>query len=258
MQKLIVTLISMFSLTAFAAQLKKPVDLMLVIAVDTSGSVDEAEYKLQHEGVLQALEDPELAYIVEKCNGGGMALTYVEWSGHNARDEVTQKVDWHFVRNRHDLKRMAANLRANFGRELTGRDTDILNALRFSSDLMAKAPYEAARKIINLSSDGTQSVPDRRQGYVGLWDNDGMDRQLRVVRDEIVSKGEIIDTLVIRPPDESVSQIYNTSDSAWLKYYFEYNVRGGKGSILEGVQQYEEYAAALKSMLIRELNFCMF
>jgi hypothetical protein len=57
------------------------VDLELVLAVDVSGSIDEAEARLQREGYVNAILHPEVVAAVK----GGMlrrvAVTYVEWAG---------------------------------------------------------------------------------------------------------------------------------------------------------------------------------
>ncbi len=57
------------------------VDLELVLAVDVSGSIDEAEARLQREGYVNAILHPEVVAVVK----GGMlrrvAVTYVEWAG---------------------------------------------------------------------------------------------------------------------------------------------------------------------------------
>ncbi len=74
--------------TASLAFAHEEVDVAVVLATDVSGSVsdgpNESEYRLQKDGIALGLRDPELAQILEACNGSGLALTYMEWSGQGA------------------------------------------------------------------------------------------------------------------------------------------------------------------------------
>src|SRR4051794_33266571 len=59
----------------------RPVDLLLVLAVDVSSSIDPEEARLQREGYLAALTDPEILAHVRKGTHGAIGLAYIEWSG---------------------------------------------------------------------------------------------------------------------------------------------------------------------------------
>ncbi|HMQ94047.1 DUF1194 domain-containing protein, partial [Amaricoccus sp.] len=55
------------------------VDLELVLLADATGSIDDAEIRLQREGYAAALLDPEVLWAIR--NGGALgrvAVTYVE------------------------------------------------------------------------------------------------------------------------------------------------------------------------------------
>ena len=63
-----------------------PVDLELVIAVDVSRSMDEDEFRLQRSGYVEAIRDPSFIRGGDlRRVKGGIALTYVEWSGLPSR-----------------------------------------------------------------------------------------------------------------------------------------------------------------------------
>jgi hypothetical protein len=57
------------------AQTKTPVVIELVLALDSSASVDPGEFKLQNEGIAQAFRDPEVLQAVDNssfwCGDGG-------------------------------------------------------------------------------------------------------------------------------------------------------------------------------------------
>jgi Protein of unknown function (DUF1194) len=59
----------------------EPVDLLLVLAVDTSSSIDRDEARLQREGHCAALSDPSVIALVRGGPYGAIGLAYVEWSG---------------------------------------------------------------------------------------------------------------------------------------------------------------------------------
>lgn len=64
-----------------AAALAEDVDLELVLAVDSSGSTDFQEFKLQREGYARALTHPEILAAIKHGPYKAIAVTYVEWSG---------------------------------------------------------------------------------------------------------------------------------------------------------------------------------
>ena len=64
----------------FAALTPVPVDLALVLAVDTSGSVSEDRMALQTRGYADAFSTPGLLGAVREGRLGRIAATFVQWS----------------------------------------------------------------------------------------------------------------------------------------------------------------------------------
>ena len=58
--------------------LAEEVDLELVLAVDSSGSIDFDEFKLQREGYAHALTHPEIIKAIQRGPYRAVAVTYVE------------------------------------------------------------------------------------------------------------------------------------------------------------------------------------
>ncbi|MFN4764782.1 DUF1194 domain-containing protein, partial [Gillisia sp. Q332] len=78
---------------AAVAALPRPaaaVDLALVLLNDVSKSMDDGEYALVKDGYRAAFSDPEVIAAL-LGNTGGIAVTYVEFSG---RDEIQRVLDW--------------------------------------------------------------------------------------------------------------------------------------------------------------------
>src|SRR3989344_1897753 len=83
-----------FSTVAASAQRKEEVDLLLVLAADVSGSVDEEEFLLQRRGHTEAFLNPRVLKAVASGMLGRIAVTYIEWSGN---DQQTVIVDWTII-----------------------------------------------------------------------------------------------------------------------------------------------------------------
>src|SRR5690349_20082595 len=71
-----------------AARAATPVDLLLVLAVDVSRSVDEDEARLQREGYRTAMIDPQVLAAIKGGPAGAIAVAYVEWAGFTYQELV--------------------------------------------------------------------------------------------------------------------------------------------------------------------------
>src|ERR1700680_4636087 len=56
------------------------VDLELVIAVDVSASMDEAEQRVQRQGYVTALRNPDVLEAIRSGRHGRIAIAYLEWA----------------------------------------------------------------------------------------------------------------------------------------------------------------------------------
>ena len=66
---------------AAPAHTQTAADLQLVLAVDTSGSVDQRRFELQKQGYVAAFHNPR---VVEAIRGGAsraIAVTMMQWTG---------------------------------------------------------------------------------------------------------------------------------------------------------------------------------
>src|SRR5262245_46159390 len=67
------------------------VDLLLVLAVDISRSVDERKFRLQRDGYAAALVNPRVMAAIRSGLNGRIAIAFIEWSGVS---EQTIVADW--------------------------------------------------------------------------------------------------------------------------------------------------------------------
>ena len=122
----------------------------LMLTVDVSNSVDGAEYRLQVDGLAEALRDPD---IVDALVRGQSAVSVVQWSG---LDEQTFTIPWTRIRTALDVERLSARARAQ-ERAFILSGTAPAQALLYSLDNFAPV-LDCARRVIDVSGDGTPNV----------------------------------------------------------------------------------------------------
>ena len=198
------------------------VDLLLVIALDVSASVDAGEFDLQREGLARALASPRVAEAIAGGENGSIAVTVVQWSGFI---EKMVMVDWQRVSNASDLSRLADEVR-RMTRRYDGGATDIGGALGFCQRLFASAPHWGVRRIIDIADDGTNNV-----NYAP-----------NIERDRVVKAGTTINALAIA-----------ATSSKLAGYYRDY-VIGGTGAFVATATDYGAFERAMLRKLLREIE----
>ncbi len=198
------------------------VDLLLVIALDVSGSVDSGEFDLQREGLSRALESPQVAGAIAGGVNGSIAVTVVQWSGFI---EKMVKVDWVRVSNASDLSRLANEVR-QMTRQYDDGATDIGGAIGFCQRLFASVPYSGMRRVIDIAGDGTNNV-----NYSAEFE-----------RDRVVKAGTTINALAIAPTTSK------------LAGYYRNKVIGGAGAFVETAADYSAFERAMLRKLVREIG----
>src|SRR5277367_4063384 len=129
------------------------VDLLLVLAADVSRSVDAGKFQLQREGYAAAISDPRVLDAVRSGRSGKIGLIFVEWSGVGAQRVV---IDWTTIGDADSAKGFGDRL-LEAPRSFADR-TSISGAIEFAMGQLDKAPYEAARRTIDVSGDGTNNA----------------------------------------------------------------------------------------------------
>lgn len=125
-------------------------DTALVLSIDVSNSVDVAEYRLQIDGMADALLDPE---IVDAMVAGDVAIAVMQWSGAD-RQEVS--IPWRQIRTRFDAERLSAEARL-IPRAFVLSDTAPAEAIYYAVEMFDSAP-DCKRQIIDISGDGTPNA----------------------------------------------------------------------------------------------------
>ncbi len=124
--------------------------MALLLAIDISGSVDDAEYLLQVEGTAAALEDP---VIIDALVQGEVALSVMQWSSVGMQKMVQP---WRRIRNEGDAAAFARAAKAQ-ERAFGKADTAVGDAIAFAVDQFNAVP-DCPRRVIDISGDGVQNA----------------------------------------------------------------------------------------------------
>ena len=208
------------------------VDLLLVLAADVSRSVDHAKFQLQREGYAAAINDPRVMNAIMSGANRRIALCFVEWSGAGAQKVV---IEWTLI-DGPDVARKFSDALVEAPRAFADR-TSISGAIDFSMEILAFAPFEAPRRTIDISGDGTH--------------NSG--RELLAARDDALATGVTINGLVILSDRPLPWNPEHTNPPGGLAKYFQDNVIGGPGAFVTVAENFQSFGQALISKLVAEI-----
>lgn len=217
------------------AQDRPAVDVLLVLAADVSRSIDQEKFQLQREGYAAALADPRVLQAIGSNPERRIAVAFVEWAGASSQKLV---VDWTLIATAADAAAFAERVRAA-PRSFYDR-TGIGAAIDFAAAQFDHAPYAAARRIIDLSGDGTNnSGPDV-----------GASREAALAHGTTTING-----LVILSSDQGPSYLVeHTHPPGGLAAYYRQNVTGGVGSFVATANGFESFERSLIAKIVEELS----
>jgi ribosomal protein S18 acetylase RimI-like enzyme len=128
------------------------VDLALVLAVDTSGSVDGKEYALQMDGIAAAFRAPDVIQAALSGPRRRIAVQLMTWGDP---DEQKFSTGWHVIARPEDA--LAFSLLASTDLPRQGGGTGIGVAIGYGVALLRNSGLDAARQVIDVSGDGHES-----------------------------------------------------------------------------------------------------
>ncbi|MDR7142446.1 DUF1194 domain-containing protein [Rhizobium sp. BE258] len=201
------------------------VDVKLVLAVDTSRSMDFEEVRIQREGYVEALKHKEFIDAVKGGLTGRIAISYFEWAGFVVPGSV---LDWHLIETESDAIAFADKLEQ---RPLnTQRRTSISTAITQGASMIVSSPYTAMRQVIDVSGDGTNNAGN----------------PVAPTRDKAVEAGLIINglALMLRP----------SGAPGGLDNYYADCVIGGPGAFVLPVYKIEDFGIAVRRKLVLEVS----
>ena len=225
-------LLALLLLLPFAVRAAEPVDLALVLVSDVSRSIDDSEFQLQKDGYTAAFADPRVQAAIHNGAVGSIAVAYVEFAGSY---EVKTVLDWHIIRDlataRAFTDEMVAAPRSFWGR------TSISAGVDHAVQMLAEAPVEAQRRVIDVAGDGTNNAG----------------RDIDAARDDALRAGITINGLAIIN-DHPVSYTYaHVQPPGGLTEWYRRNVTGGPGSFVLEVRDFHTFGEAMTRKLVNEI-----
>lgn len=201
-----------------------PVALELVLAVDTSESVDGFEYGLVMQGIARAFRSPEIIELIGRQDG--IAVTLFQWS---SRIDRRYMIPWHLVTDPASVLAFAAAVEAAERDPIRGF-TAIGGAIDFGVRLIAENGFAGRQRKIDLSGDGRSNAgPSPAKP-----------------RKEADALGIVINGLPI---------LSGTDETAYdLDAYYRDEIIVGPGAFIEIAQDYEDFEQAFRRKLLRELT----
>jgi Protein of unknown function (DUF1194) len=199
-----------------------PVAIELVLALDSSASMNREEFDLQIQGITAAFKDPAILQAIKDLLPLGVAVTVTQWGGPGESRVVVPFT--HIVTQR---QAKAFGFRASRGtRSFYADTTSIASAIEDSVALLEANGFDGQRRVIDVSGDGV--------------DNSGED--LNAARNVAQTAGVTVNGLAIE------------SEQPGLFDYYEKNVITGADSFAIRAIDFKDYARAIREKLLKELR----
>ncbi len=213
-----------FTASAYGQQ---RVALELVLAIDTSTSVDAREFSLQRQGLARAFIHPDVLRSIDTLGPDGLAVTVVQWAGKNSQVDA---IGWTKVANANDALSLSVVI-SKMDRLASGF-TDISGAIDHARSSIENNAFIGDRRAIDVSGDGT---------------SDGNDPA--AARDAAIARNITINGLVI------YSEEYDLGDLARIDLWehFQKRVIGGEGAFLMEADSFDDFSTAIRRKLAREI-----
>ncbi|MEQ8665185.1 MAG: DUF1194 domain-containing protein [Rhodospirillales bacterium] len=214
-------LLAFLPLAPATADTRPPVELELVIAIDLSASVNDAEYELQRAGSAEAFRDPDVIDAIVS-HPAGIAVIAVQWASAKYQRVA---IPWTVLRTEQAIVDYADAVAA-MPRKLPGGGTSITGGLRFSGEMFADSPVQGRRRVIDIAANGRAD----------------MFEDMRKVRKRLLDADIVINALAIEE---------DTND---LTRYFREFVIGGERSFVQTAWSFEDFREAMRAKLLREIG----
>lgn len=201
-------------------------DLLLVLAVDSSGSVNPTEYRLQLDGLAAAFRDPQVQAAITAGPNAQIGVNLLLWADARFERFTT---GWRVIDGPASSERFAREIES-FDKRVGG-GTGIGAAIAQGIALLETSGLAAPRRVIDVSGDGIEAHEGPRPPIM-----------LPEARELLGATGIIVNGLAIE------------SDFPRLAKYYRAEVAYGPGSFVVSAKTFEDFAAAIRDKLIREIE----
>lgn len=216
------------------AQAKTPVSIELVLAVDTSSSINELEYDLVTKGIADAFRKPEIVDLIGRQDGVAVAL--FQWSSNV---DERYMIPWHLLKDPASIAAFADKIEAAV-RDPSRVFTGIGGAIEFGARAISENAFDGRQLKIDVSGDGpnnigvTPAISRRVAGALGIVIN-GLPIVTQIAAYNLGVKTD-------------------TSTANYdLEAYYREEIILGQGAFVEVADGYDDFARAFLRKLLREL-----
>jgi hypothetical protein len=203
------------------ARAQATVDLHLVLAVDASGSVDDARFELQRRGYIAAFRHAGVQKAILSGANRSIVVAMFQRTGPQQQAEV---VPWTLIKDETSAQAVASLIEIKT-RELSRGGTSISGAIDYARSLFPLSPFKGERRVIDISGDGSN--------------NRG--RSVTVARNEAVAAHIVINGLPILSWEPALGQ------------YYKNNVIGGPGAFMIVAKDFDAFSDAVLKKMITEI-----
>jgi hypothetical protein len=200
-------------------------DLALVLAVDSSGSIDAGEFRMQALGYAAAFSNPEVLRAIREA--GTVDIASVFWADAAVPPMI---IPWQRIAGQADAAKIADGFltvqRGSFG------NTDLGDGLMAALDLIDESGRCSTRAVVNVSGDGRASTGNRTSPSMSV----------AAARARAERMGVTVDALA------------NVNAEPALPEYFRRSLITGPGSFVIEAQDFHAFGAAIVRKLEREIR----
>src|ERR1700719_4193781 len=209
------------------------VDLLLVLAADVSGSMDESKFDRQRSGYAAAFSNARVIEAIRGGPGGRIAVAFIEWSGILQQKIV---IDWTVISNDETARQFGDHI-LEAPRAFARNSTSISAGIDFAMTQLNRAPYEARRRVIDVSGDGQN--------------NSG--RDVTAAREEAIAKGGTSNGVGMLAGAPTGGNSAHTNPPGGLANYYRKNVIGGPGAFVMVAENSNSFGDVIVKKLIAEI-----
>jgi hypothetical protein len=200
-------------------------DLALVLAVDSSSSIDEDEFRMQVLGYAAAFTDPKVQRALRAA--GTVDVASVFWADSAIPPMISK---WTRISNDADAAAFADTFLI-FQRSAFG-DTELGAGLMAALDLFDMPGQCSARSVVNVSGDGRASIGNRRAAH----------KSVAEARARAEAMGVTVNGLAIVNAEPTLAEYYRTQ------------VITGPGAFVKEARDFRAFGDAIVQKLEREIQ----
>lgn len=208
-------------------------DVALVLSVDGSGSIDDAEFALQVRGLAAAFRHPAVLDALDRAGRVDIAAAF--WGDPGAPVHI---LDWRRLETPEDAARLADVLAATPRRTFGG--TGLGGGLLAAITLLSDPARCALRRVVNVSGDGRASTAKaiQRDAPAGATNQE---TRLAHARALATARGITVNGLTIIDEDRDLTA-----------YYRDRVITGPDRFVME-IATLDDFADAIVTKLRREI-----